>query len=198
MPRRRLPARSANQPPRIGAALASLRETRALSMDALSKRSGVSKSMLSQIERQRANPTVAVVWRLANALGVPLTQLLGSVEAGDSAAIQPVRGPSVPVMRSKDGKCELRVVSPVELAGRFEWYQLIMQPGGVLASEAHTAGTREHLTVVAGRIEVRSGSRQAVGAALDTLRYPADVAHQLRNVGRSRATGLLIVEFRAP
>ena len=198
MPRRRLPARSANQPPRIGAALASLRETRALSMDALSKRSGVSKSMLSQIERQRANPTVAVVWRLANALGVPLTQLLGSVEAGDSAAIQPVRGPSVPVMRSKDGKCELRVVSPVELAGRFEWYQLIMQPGGVLASEAHTAGTREHLTVVAGRIEVRSGGRQALGAALDTLRYPADVAHQLRNVGRSRATGLLIVEFRAP
>ena len=198
MPRRRLPARSANQPPRIGAALASLREARALSMDALSKRSGVSKSMLSQIERQRANPTVAVVWRLANALGVPLTQLLGSIEAGDSAAIQPVRGPNVPVMRSKDGKCELRVVSPVELAGRFEWYQLIMQPGGVLASEAHTAGTREHLTVVAGRIEVRSGSRQAVGAALDTLRYPADVAHQLRNVGRSRATGLLIVEFRAP
>ena len=198
MPRRRLPARSANQPPRIGAALASLRETRALSMDALSKRSGVSKSMLSQIERQRANPTVAVVWRLANALGVPLTQLLGSIEAGDSAAIQPVRGPNVPVMRSKDGKCELRVVSPVELAGRFEWYQLIMQPGGVLASEAHTAGTREHLTVVAGRIEVRSGSRQALGAALDTLRYPADVAHQLRNVGRSRATGLLIVEFRAP
>jgi len=198
MPRRRLPARSANQPPRIGAALASLRETRALSMDALSKRSGVSKSMLSQIERQRANPTVAVVWRLANALGVPLTQLLGSIEAGDSAAIQPVRGPSVPVMRSKDGKCELRVVSPVELAGRFEWYQLIMQPGGVLASEAHTAGTREHLTVVAGRIEVRSGNRQALGAALDTLRYPADVAHQLRNVGRSRATGLLIVEFRAP
>jgi mannose-6-phosphate isomerase-like protein (cupin superfamily) len=198
MPRRRLPARSANQPPRIGAALASLREARALSMDALSKRSGVSKSMLSQIERQRANPTVAVVWRLANALGVPLTQLLGSIEAGDSAAIQPVRGPSVPVMRSKDGKCELRVVSPVELAGRFEWYQLIMQPGGVLASEAHTAGTREHLTVVAGRIEVRSGNRQALGAALDTLRYPADVAHQLRNVGRSRATGLLIVEFRAP
>ncbi len=167
-------------------------------MDALSKRSGVSKSMLSQIERQRANPTVAVVWRLANALGVPLTQLLGSIEPGDSGAIQPVRGPSVPVMRSKDGKCELRVVSPVELAGRFEWYQLIMQPGGVLASEAHTAGTREHLTVVAGRIEVQSGSRQALGTALDTLRYPADVAHRLRNAGRSRAIGLLIVEFRAP
>ena len=197
MPRRRPAAKSASQPPRIGAALAALRETRALSMDALSQRSGVSKSMLSQIERQRANPTVAVVWRLANALGVPLTQLLGSAEAGEGSAIQTVRGLSVPVMRSQDGKCELRVVSPVELAGRFEWYQLIMQPGGVLASEAHTAGTREHLTVVSGRIEVRSGNRQALGGSLDTLRYPADVAHQLRNAGRSRAQGLLVVEFHS-
>lgn len=197
MPRRRTPVRSANQPPRIGAALAALRETRALSMDALSRQSGVSKSMLSQIERQRANPTVAVVWRLANALGVPLAQLLGSAEASDGAAIHTVRGISVPLMRSNDGKCELRVISPVELAGRFEWYQLVMQPGGVLESEAHTVGTREHLTVVAGRIEVTSGTRLALGNALDTLRYQADVAHQLRNAGRSRAIGLLIVEFRS-
>jgi len=42
---------------------------RGLSLDDLSKRAGVSKSMLSQIERNQANPTVAVVWRLANALG---------------------------------------------------------------------------------------------------------------------------------
>jgi len=103
----------------------------------------------------------------------------------------------MPLMRSQDGKCELRVVSPVDLAGRFEWYQLLMQPGGVLASEAHTAGTREHLTVVAGRIEVTSGTQQSLGSPLDTLRYPADVAHQLRNAGRSRAVGFLIVEFRA-
>ena len=197
MPRRRPADRSASQPPRIGVALAALRQARSLSMDALSRQSGVSKSMLSQIERQRANPTVAVVWRLANALGVPLTQLLGSIDAEDSGAIQSVRGISAPLMRSQDGKCELRIVSPVELAGRFEWYQLLMQPGGVLASEAHTAGTREHLTVVGGRIEVQSGTQQAVGNPLDTLRYPADVAHQLRNAGRSRATGLLIVEFRS-
>jgi len=197
MPRRRPALKSASQPPRIGAALAALREARSLSMDALSRQSGVSKSMLSQIERQRANPTVAVVWRLANALGVPLTQLLGSVEAGDGGVIQTVRGISVPVMRSHDGKCELRVVSPVDLAGRFEWYQLLMQPGGVLASEAHTAGTREHLTVIAGRIEVTSGTQLALGNPLDTLRYRADVAHQLRNAGRSRAAAFLIVEFRS-
>ena len=66
------------EPPRVGDALAALREQQALSLDALSRRAGVSKSMLSQIERAQGNPTVAVVWRLANALGVPLADLLQS------------------------------------------------------------------------------------------------------------------------
>jgi len=189
-------AKPASQPPRVGAALAALREARSLSMDALSRQSGVSKSMLSQIERQRANPTVAVVWRLATALGVPLAELLGSAEAGDGGVIQVTRGISMPIMRSADGKCDLRVVSPADLAGRFEWYQLLMQPGGVLASEAHTAGTREHLSIISGRIEVSSGSQRTLGNPHDTLRYRADVAHQLRNAGRSRAAAFLIVEFR--
>ena len=53
------------QPPRVGSALARLRQLHSLSLDELSRQSGVSKSMLSQIERGQANPTVAVVWRLA-------------------------------------------------------------------------------------------------------------------------------------
>ena len=64
------------EPPRVGDMLAALRQARALSLDELSRLAGVSKSMLSQIERAQANPTVAVVWRLANALGAgPYTHL---------------------------------------------------------------------------------------------------------------------------
>ena len=55
------------QPPQVGEALAQLRARRQLTLDELSRRAGVSKSMLSQIERNQANPTVAVVWRLATA-----------------------------------------------------------------------------------------------------------------------------------
>ena len=57
------------RPPQVGVALAALREQRSLSLDDLSRQAGVSKSMLSQIERGQANPTVAVVWRLATAFG---------------------------------------------------------------------------------------------------------------------------------
>jgi len=164
-------------------------------MDALSRQSGVSKSMLSQIERGRANPTVAVVWRLANALGVPLVELLGEAAAGEGGAIQALHVQDVPVMRSRDGRCTLRVLSPVELAGRVEWYQLECQPGGMLDSKAHAAGAREHLTVMTGSIEAVSGGERARGSTGDTLRYRADRAHRLRNVGRAKAVALLVVEF---
>jgi XRE family transcriptional regulator, regulator of sulfur utilization len=192
---RRAANKGSREPPRVGVALAALRASRTLSMDALSRQSGVSKSMLSQIERGRANPTVAVVWRLANALGVPLVELLGEAAAGQSGAIQALHVQDVPVMRSRDGRCTLRVLSPVELAGRVEWYQLDCDPGGVLDSKPHAAGAREHLTVIAGSIEAVSGSEQARGSTGDTLRYRADRPHRLRNVGRPKAVALLVVEF---
>ena len=82
--------------PRVGNTLAELRQLRALSLDELSRLAGVSKSMLSQIERNQANPTVAVVWRLANALGVPLGQLLDG-ERPALPAITTVAGHATPV-----------------------------------------------------------------------------------------------------
>ena len=57
-------------PPAVGAKLQTLRQARKLSLDELSRRAGVSKSMLSQVERNLANPTVAVLWRLATALRI--------------------------------------------------------------------------------------------------------------------------------
>ena len=139
------------EPPRVGNTLAELRQLRALSLDELSRLAGVSKSMLSQIERNQANPTVAVVWRLANALGVPLGQLLDG-ERPALPSITTVAGHATPSLRSPDGKCELRILGPIELAGQFEWYELTVQPGGRLESEAHEPGSREHLTVLGDEI----------------------------------------------
>ncbi len=55
-----------------------LRLARGLTLEDLSRIAGVSKSMLSQIEREKANPTIAITWRLANALGVQIGELLSS------------------------------------------------------------------------------------------------------------------------
>lgn len=185
-------SRSPPEPPRVGETLAALRQTRALSLDQLSRQAGVSKSMLSQIERNQANPTVAVVWRLANALGVPMAELLGANKPVPPA-IATVASHATPSMRSPDGRCELRILSPIELAGQYEWYELSVQPGGALASEAHEPGTREHLSVLSGSLEVQSAeavTRLKVG---ETARYGADQSHAIRNPGKGVAHALLVV-----
>jgi XRE family transcriptional regulator, regulator of sulfur utilization len=181
------------EPPSVGASLAALRHAEGLSLDGLSRQCGVSKSMLSQIERNKTNPTVAVVWRLANALGVEVADLLGSGSKSAAHGITLVPKGQTPSMRSPDEKCELRVLGPVELAGRFEWYELTIQPGGALRSEAHLPGSREHLTVVSGQMSVSSGDRQQRVGAEETARYAADVQHAILNEGKSTAIALLVV-----
>jgi len=181
------------EPPKVGNTLAELRQLRALSLDELSRLAGVSKSMLSQIERNQANPTVAVVWRLANALGVPLGQLLDG-ERPALPAITTVAGHATQSLRSPDGKCELRILGPIELAGQFEWYELTVQPGGRLESQAHEPGSREHLSVLgAGTLQVRSGDDASTLHDGETARYAVDVPHAIVNPGEETVQALLVV-----
>jgi len=186
-------AAPATEPPRVGATLAALRQSRALSLDELSRMAGVSKSMLSQIERAQANPTVAVVWRLANALGVPLAELLGSAPPAAAPAMGFVPAHGAPSLRSPDGLCELRILGPIELAGQFEWYALTVQSGGALESTAHEDGAREHLTVQSGTLDVSTGPQTQRLKPGETARYAADRAHAIRNPGKNVASAWLVV-----
>jgi transcriptional regulator with XRE-family HTH domain len=183
----------ADGPPAIGMALQALRQQQRLSLDELSRRAGVSKSMLSQIERNLANPTVAVLWRLANALGVNLTDFLGGATERAVGGITVVQPHAIPSLKSPDTRCDLRILGPIDLAGRFEWYELTIQAGGVLASEPHEAGTQEHLSVLSGAMMVRAGADEKKLRHGETARYAADVAHAISNGGKTTATALLVV-----
>ncbi|CAM2165381.1 XRE family transcriptional regulator, regulator of sulfur utilization [Paraburkholderia sacchari] len=178
-------------PPRVGEQIQRLRSERRMTLDELSRAAGVSKSMLSEIERDKANPTIAVAWRLTNALGVKLDSLFAAPRAPDAIT---VAGPhDIPTLHGHDAGYQLRVWGPIELAGHFEWYELTLKPGGALVSGAHEPGTREHLTVLQGTIEVEAGSAHERLKTADTARYIADQPHAIRNVGKGEARALLIV-----
>lgn len=187
-----VPNLDALEPPRVGATLQTLRQGQGLSLDELSRRAGVSKSMLSQIERNQANPTVAVVWRLANALRVELSELLGG-ERPSAPAIEVVPAHGTPGMSSPDGLCKLRILGPIDLAGQFEWYELTVQPGGALESAAHEPGSREHLSVLSGALEVSAGQVTQKLKTGETARYAVDGPHAIRNHGKQPASALLVV-----
>jgi transcriptional regulator with XRE-family HTH domain len=184
-------AQTVAAPPRVGEHIQRLRSERRMTLDDLSRAAGVSKSMLSEIERDKANPTIAVAWRLTNALGVSLDSLFAQQKAPEAIAVS---GPhEIPTLSGHDAKYQLRVWGPIELAGKFEWYELTLQPGGALVSNAHEPGTREHLTVLHGSIEIEAAGTITRLKAADTARYVADEPHAIRNAGKSEAKALLVV-----
>ena len=184
-----------NAPPEVGATLQRLRLARGLTLEDLSRIAGVSKSMLSQIEREKANPTIAITWRLANALGVAIGELLDS-DTRDVEAIRVLEAHETPTLPGVHAGYTLRILGPMELAGKYEWYELTLAPGGELASQAHDPGTNEHLTVLHGALEVEVGGTVRKVKTGGTARYPADQNHVLRNAGKSEAKALLVVVHR--
>ncbi len=177
--------------PDIGARLRRLRQAHKLSLDELAAASGVSKSVLSQAERNRNNPTLATLWRIASALDIPLPELLRAEPAPD--ACDRLAAQDTPLIRSRDGKCLLRILGPVSTIGRLQWYDMTLEQGGRLDSRPHDPGTREHLTLLEGRVVVRAGAAEHALDAGETLRYPADVRHVIANGGDRPARALMVV-----
>jgi transcriptional regulator with XRE-family HTH domain len=184
-----------NAPPEVGAALQRLRLARGLTLEDLSRIAGVSKSMLSQIEREKANPTIAITWRLANALGVQIGELLATAER-EVETIRVIDAHETPTLPGLHAGYVLRILGPLELASKYEWYELTLSPGGELASQGHDPGAQEHLTLLHGSVEVEVGNDKKKVKLGSTARYPGDQQHIIRNVGKTEAKGLLVVIHR--
>ncbi len=160
------------------------RRAQGLSLDAVAKLSGVSRSMVSQIERGESSPTIATLWNLTRALQVDFAGLL---EEAPARQIEVLRAASVPTIENRGAGCTIRILSPPEEAGRHEVYELRFAEGGVLDSLPHSRGAREHLSVIDGQLEVTSGTAVENLGPGDTARYPADVAHRIAAKGVARA-----------
>ena len=167
-----------------------LRNEKGLSPEALARISGVSRSMLSQIERNQANPTLAVTLRIARAFEVGLGDLVPS--PGASSLIEVVRAGDRAYHYRSDGDCRIRTLSPLHMEKDVEFYEVRLKPGGSLRSAAHFKGTREFLTVQKGKLRVESGSYIEDLNAGDSASYRADVDHALINTGRGETLILLV------
>jgi len=191
--------------PQLGPVIQQRRKALGQSLAQLAALSGVSKSMLSQIERGTVNPTFAVLWALTRAMHIEFADLVGSTStsagtstqiAGDS--IEVVCPEHTPEIRSADGLCRLRILSPPQLAGSIEWYELEFQPAGELNSAGHSAGTSEHFTAETTGFEITSAGATRVVNAGETARYHADVPHAIVNRSNTIGRGYLVVLYDRP
>jgi transcriptional regulator with XRE-family HTH domain len=171
-----------------------LRAGRGWSLEELARASGVSRSMLSQIEREQANPTLAVTLRIARAFGMELGELLPMSSASSKVTI--IRASDRAYHYRSDKDCRIRTLSPLNLEKDVEFYEVQLQPGGALRSSPHFEGTREFLTVQRGRLRVESGGDAEELKPGDSASYRADVPHALVNVGKGEAVVFLVDIYR--
>lgn len=180
----------------IAARVKELRSGQGMSLEALAGRSGVSRSMISVIERGEASPTAVVLEKLASALGVTLASLF------DPARREPEKGPS-PLLRRSDqaawrdpGSGYLRRnVSPPDVPGPFRIVEVEFPAGGRVAFDnaLHDARIYQQVWVVEGTIEVRVGDDLHRLEPGDCLAMRLDRPTMFQNPTDSPARYLVVV-----
>jgi transcriptional regulator with XRE-family HTH domain len=178
----------------LGRRVKDLRTTRSWSLETLANASGVSRSMLSEIEREQANPTLAVTLRIARAFEMSLGELLETPAASSSVTV--VRAGDRAYHYRSDKFVRIRTLSPLNLEKDVELYEVQLQPAGALKSAPHYEGTREFLTVQKGQVSVQSGDDSELLNAGDSATYRADLPHAIINQGKGNAVVLLVDIYR--
>jgi XRE family transcriptional regulator, regulator of sulfur utilization len=179
----------------LGKTIQRLRKAYNLSLSELSEQSGVAKSIISQIERNETNPTLATIWRLSQALDVSIERFLS--ESNDEPFVEKRTAGDTPVLQSEDGKCRLAIIGWLKTVEWLQWYDFQADPGGVLKSDAHQRGSIESLSILKGQVEVDVlGEKQTAGPG-ESLRYRCDREHTIRVIGNEPVHATMVCILKA-
>jgi transcriptional regulator with XRE-family HTH domain len=174
----------------LGKRLRTLRGQQGLTLDALAQQSGVSKAMLSKLERGASNPTVAVAVRVAQALGVSLAELAGVEERHPAVHV-----PATKRLAFADPDTGVtRHIFPALASGTLEFLHLTLPPrSGTGPLPPHRTGSETYLVVDRGQLEAHIGAEVYRMAEEDVLFFGGDMAHQFVNTGEEECHCFVII-----
>lgn len=161
--------------------LVALRHVRNLTQGALAKAAGVPRSTISNLESSSGNPSLTVLVKVANTLGVPLDELLASPRAKVRKWTQDEL-PSQNAGRGVTIRSLLPERVPEELLNIMEF-----GPGASMRGSPHLPGTREFFTCLAGTVTIFVAGDRFDLSAGDALAFPGNVPHSYRNPDANRA-----------
>lgn len=169
-----------------------IRGEKNLSLDEVSKLTGVSKSMLGQLERGEVNPTITTVWKIAGGLKISFTALVSRPES------------DVEVVRAKDlqsftdnGTVRTSPVFPFDEKRGFEMYLFEILPGGTRRAEKHLQKSQEFVMVFEGVLLIHVGGAAYTLEKGDSIRFCADVPHTYWNSGGSLMRACMVISYES-
>lgn len=168
-----------------------IREKKKLTLDAAAKLTGVSRSMLAQIEKGDVNPTVTVLWKIANGYKVSFSTLVERQEEG----VRVVRQADIEPLQENDGGCLNYPIFTFDEKTLFELYRIVIGPAQLLATQPHLKGTEEYITVFAGEVEITVKDERFLLGKGDSIRFLADVPHTYRNTGEDSVELSMLIYY---
>jgi len=174
---------------RLATNIRALREARGLTQSQLARQSGLPRATWANLESGGANPTLAVMHKVAIALQVSFEELVAAPQAGARFFAKD----SLPLQTR--GQATVRKLLPDRVPGT-EIDRIVLPPGARMTGVPHTPGTREYLTVETGSITLTASGRSWTLAVGDVLAFRGDQKHSYANPGRSNAVGFSVVMLR--
>ncbi len=176
----------------VGNNLHKFRGERGLSLEKLATLSGVSRSMLGQIELGQSAPTINVVWKIAQALELPFSALIADLSRRQTRVL---KASDSKHLHSSSGQFFSRPLFPADASRKVEFYQLKLQAGASEEAEPHAPGTLENLVVSQGRLNLTLADEQFALEVDDAILFEADVPHSYHNPDGEDAIYYLVMTY---
>ncbi len=159
----------------VGTVLKKLRKERQLSLEDLSKISGVSKLTLGNIERGETNPTLGMLWKISKSLSVPLMELFATNNSVNLSRAG--QGLSI------SGEEKNWLIEPIfqNVSNDTEMFRAYLQPNSSYYPEKHHPNTTELATVMSGKITINVNNESYILNEYDSISFRADGTHSYIN-----------------
>ena len=175
----------------IGINLKRIRETRNLSLDKLSDLTGVSKSMLRQIEMGKSSPTIATIWKIANGLRVSFTALLKEDQV--EAEIKDYK--SEEPLTAESNHYRLFPLIPFDPQRSFETYYIEIDPDTTFEGEPHEGDVIEYVFVTKGELQIQVDQKELKAGKDQFISFQANRPHFYTCIGNKTTTALMMISY---
>lgn len=170
-----------------------LRKSRNMSLDMLAEKTGVSKSMLGQIERGESNPTLATIEKIVDGMKVPFEELIYK----KTEAIAIIDNDKLPVYKAQEGAYQVRVVFPYDRHRSFEVYEAKIEAGEDCDCIVGENGSCEYIMVVQGMLTLVTEEGTYEVAANHAIKIASLQRHSYHNRGLQRLILNIFISYEA-
>ncbi len=176
----------------ISTNLKKIRKAEGFTLEGLSERSGVSKSMLGEIERGSANPSILILWKIAEGLRIPLSRLIEAEKVNDFYLVR--AGESTLI--NKDHRFSIYNLFPYYDPHSMEVHRVEIAPHSSLSNSGHRSGVDEYIFITEGSLGVTIGESELGLNTGDGLRFDGSAAHEFNNECREKACFINVLIYK--